>query len=163
MQPDKPEQEMSFWYQYYFHSERGRRGLEKDRRGIASLLWQMWSPTWQFTDEEFARTSASFDNPDFVDVVIHSYRHRFGLVAGDPSVADIEKKLEAQPDISVPSVCIDGVTDGVATSTEHHAYKFTGIYEYRVFEDAGHNLPQEKPMQWVQAILDARSMKTGSG
>lgn len=161
MQPDTPEQELRFWYQYYFHSERGQRGLEKDRRGIAHLLWQKWSPSWQFTDEEFARTAVSFDNPDFVEVVVHSYRHRFGLVEGDPSVAHIEKKLEAQPEISVASICIDGNTDGVHTSTRHHSTKFTGQYEYREFNDAGHNLPQEKPEEWVKAILDAR-LKAGA-
>ena len=161
MQPDTPEQEFRFWYQYYFHSERGQRGLENNRRGIAHLLWQKWSPSWQFTDEEFERTVVSFDNSDFVEVVIHSYRHRFGLVEGDPSVAHIETRLEAQPDISVASLCIDGNDNGVHTSTKHHSSKFTGPYEYREFKGAGHNLPQEKPAEWVQAIVDARHMTTG--
>ena len=93
-----------------------------------------------------------------MEVVIHSYRHRFGLVEGEPSVAHIETKLEAQPDISVASLCIDGNTNGVNTSTKHHANKFTGPYEYREFNGAGHNLPQEKPTQWVQALIDARDM-----
>jgi len=160
MEPSTPEQEFSFWYQYYFHSERGQRGLETNRRGIAQLLWQLWSPTWHFTDIEFEQSASSFDNPDFVEVVIHSYRHRFGLVEGDPSVCHIEAKLSAQPDITVASMCIDGETDGVSTSTSAHSVKFTGIYEYRKFKDAGHNLPQEKPQEWVQAILDVRDMSS---
>jgi len=158
MEPSTPEQEYRFWYQYYFHSERGRRGLEKNRRGIAQLLWRKWSPTWKFTESEFEQSASSFDNPDFVDVVIHSYRHRFGLVEGDSSVSHIEAKISAQPNITVASICIDGETNGISPSTSAHSNKFTGNYEYRIFEDAGHNLPQEKPLDWVQAILDVRDM-----
>ena len=102
MVPDKPENEPSLWYQYYFHNERGRAGLEADRRGICRLLWKMWSPTWPFDDATFERSAVAFDNPDFVEVVIHSYRHRYGLVAGDPACADIERRLAAQPVITVP-------------------------------------------------------------
>src|SRR3954468_10445957 len=96
MEPDTPENERRLWYQYYFHSERGRAGLARDRRGVARLLWQTWSPTWRFDAATFERTAAAFDNPDFVDVVIQSYRHRFGLVPGDPAYAGIERKLAAQ-------------------------------------------------------------------
>lgn len=159
MEPAPPEEEASYWYQYYFHSQRGRNGLEVNREEIARLLWQMWSPTWHFTDEDFATSAAAFDNPDFVDVVIHSYRHRFGLDEGDPTVAHIEKQLEAQPDIKVPAICIDGDVNGVAGNTSQHATKFIGPYEYRLFENTGHNLPQERPKDWVQAILDARDMR----
>ena len=158
MEPKSPETEASYWYQYYFHSQRGRKALEINRDGIARLLWQMWSPTWRFSDDDFANSAASFDNPDFVDVVIHSYRHRFGLVEGDPAVAHIETQLEAQPDIVVPTICIDGDVNGVAGDTSHHATKFAGPYEYRVFQNTGHNLPQERPLDWVQAILDVREM-----
>lgn len=158
MEPASASEEASFWYQYYFHSERGRRGLEVNRREISRLLWQMWSPTWNFSESEFEATAASFDNPDFVDVVIHSYRHRFGLVSGDPAVAPIELQLEKQPDISVATITIDGNVDGVSGSTAHHANKFTGPHQHRVFDNAGHNLPQEKPQEWVQAILDAREL-----
>ena len=158
MEPATPEEEASFWYQYYFHSERGRKGLEKNRDAIARHLWQLWSPSWHFTEVEFQRTAASFNNDDFVSVVIHSYRHRFGLVDGDSVVADIEVQLAAQPDITVPTICIDGSVDGVAKETSHHARKFSGPYEYRMFENAGHNLPQEKPLEWVQAILDVKRM-----
>ena len=150
--------EASFWYQYYFHSERGRRGLVQNRREIARLLWQMWSPTWKFDDGVFEQSAAAFDNPDFVDVVIHSYRHRYGLVAGDPGLADIEAQLAGQPDIGVPTITIDGDADGVGGTTAEDVKKFTGAHEHRIFEGAGHNLPQERPMEWVQAVLDARKL-----
>ena len=153
-------QEAALWYQYYFHTERGRAGLTKDRRGITRLLWQMWSPTWAFDDATFARSATAFDNPDFVDVVIHSYRHRFGLAPGDPAVAAIEAQLTAQPPITVPTIAIDGDADGVISNTRHHAPKFTGPFQFRIFKNAGHNLPQEQPDEWVKAILDARVMAT---
>lgn len=154
------EQEAAFWYQYYFHSERGRRGLVKDRRGIARVLWHMWSPTWNFDDATFDRTAEAFENSDFVEVVIHSYRHRYGLVAGDPAVAHIETQLTVQPDIRVPSIAVDGEKDGVSTRTDHHAKKFSGPHEHRIFENVGHNMPQEDPAGWAQAVLDARAMAT---
>ncbi len=158
IEPASPEQEAAYWYQYYFHSERGRRGLIADRRGIARLLWRMWSPTWAFDVATFGDSAGSFDNPDFVDVVIHSYRHRYGLVPGDPASAHIETRLAAQPPIAVPTITIDGDTDGVATSTAHHARKFTARHEHRVFAGVGHNLPQEHPAGFAQAIRDARAM-----
>jgi pimeloyl-ACP methyl ester carboxylesterase len=102
----------------------------------------------------------SFDNPDFVDVVIHSYRHRYALVAGDPAYAEIEAKLAAQPPVRVPTIAIDGDSDGVNFGTAHHAHKFEGFFEARVFARAGHNLPQERPAEWAQAVLDVR--KVGS-
>lgn len=160
-EPLGPAEEAALWYQYYFHSERGRRGLAQDRRGIARLLWRMWSPTWAFEDATFARSAAAFDNPDFVDVVIHSYRHRFGLVPGDPAVAHIETRLVAQPPIAVPTISVDGDADGVNVGTAHHAAKFTGPHEHRIFADTGHNMPQERPRDWVRAVLDARKMATG--
>ncbi len=158
MEPAAPEQEAALWYQYLFHSERGRRGLERDRRGIARLLWRMWSPTWDFDETTFARTAAAFDNPEFVDVVVHSYRHRFGRAEGDPSVAAIEQALAAQPPIRVPTISIDGDADGVNPGTAHHAARFEGPHEHRIFAGAGHNLPQERPREWAQAVLDARAM-----
>ncbi len=158
MEPAPAEEEASLWYQYYFHSERGRRGLEKDRRGIARLLWRMWSPSWAFDEATFEKSATAFDNPDFVDVVIHSYRHRFGLVAGDPAYAGLEGALAAQPPITVPTITIDGDADGVNAGTAHHAGKFHGLHERRVFNGAGHNLPQERPADFAKAILDARRM-----
>ena len=163
MEPASPAEEAAFWYQYYFHSERGRRGLANNRREIARLLWRMWSPRWTFDDATFDRTASAFDNPDFVDVVIHSYRHRYGLApsAGDPRYDEIEMALTAQPAINVPAITIDGDTDGVNPGTAHHAKKFTGPHEHRVFRGAGHNLPQERPEEWAQAVIDAREMAKG--
>ena len=158
LEPASAEQEAAMWYQYYFHSERGRRGLAQNRREIARLLWRMWSPRWQFDDATFERSAAAFDNPDFVDIVIHSYRHRFGLVPGDPAMAHIETRLVVQPPISVPAITIDGDADGVNRGTAHHASKFAGLHRHRVFKGAGHNPPQERPAEWVQAVLDARAM-----
>jgi pimeloyl-ACP methyl ester carboxylesterase len=158
MEPALPEAEAALWYQYYFHSERGRCGLAQNRRGIARLLWRMWSPLWAFSDATFERSAAAFGNDDFVDVVIHSYRHRYGLVPGDPACASIEQRLSAQPPITVPTIGIDGSADGVIPSTAHLRHHFTGPYEHRVFKDAGHNLPQERPQEWAQTVLDVRGM-----
>ena len=135
-------------------------GPEKNRREIARLLWRMWSPNWAFDDATFDRTAASFDNPDFVDIVIHSYRHRYGLApgAGDPRYDEIEMGLAAQPPIAVPAITIDGDADGVNPGTAHHAKKFTGPHEHRIFKGAGHNLPQERPEEWARAVIDARKM-----
>jgi pimeloyl-ACP methyl ester carboxylesterase len=158
LEPAPPAEEAAFWYQYYFHSERGRRGLERNRAGVARLLWRMWSPTWKFNDAAFERSAAAFDNPDFVEVVIHSYRHRYGLVPGDPAYAVIETRLGAQPRIGVPAITIDGDADGVDPGTAHHAEKFAGPHEHRMFAGAGHNLPQERPRDWARAVLDARAL-----
>ncbi len=158
MEPAAPAVEASLWYQYFFHSERGRRGLEENRAGFAYQLWKMWSPSWNFDKETFDRTAKAFENPDFVEVVIHSYRHRYGLAPGDPAVADIEKQLTAQPPITVSAISIDGAVDGVNNGTVHHAKKFTGPHEHRIFKNAGHNLPQESPDEWATAIMDACRM-----
>ena len=156
MEPDTPENERSLWYQYYFHSERGRAGLEKDRRGIARLLWRTWSPTWRFDDATFERSAPAFDHPDFVDVVIHSYRHRFGLVPGDAAYADIEARLARQPAIAVPSITFDGEDDGVRPPAQasQHAARFTGPRSHRIVPGAGHNLPQEKPQLFADAVME---------
>ncbi|GJL87792.1 MAG: alpha/beta hydrolase [Minwuia thermotolerans] len=162
MEPAPAVDEYAYWYQYYFHSERGRAGLTRNRREICQLLWRLWSPKWAFDQATYDATAAHFDNPDFVDVVIHSYRHRFGLVAGDPAVAEVERRLAEQPDITVPAITIDGDSDGVLGSggTAHHARRFTGPHEHRVFEDIGHNVPQEAPEEFARAILDARALSS---
>jgi pimeloyl-ACP methyl ester carboxylesterase len=154
--PDTPENERQLWYQYYFHSERGREGLARNRRGIAKLLWQTWSPSWRFDDATFERSAAAFDNPDFVEVVIHSYRHRFNLVAGDPAYADIDRRLAGQPAISVPTITFDGTDDGVRppSPASAHAHRFTGPRNHRIVAGAGHNLPQELPQVFAQAVLE---------
>jgi len=161
IEPASAAEEAAFWYQYYFHSERGRRGLTKNRREITRLLWRMWSPTWAFDDATFDRTAGAFDNPDFVEVVIHSYRHRYGLAPGDPRYAAIEAALAAQPPIAVPAITIDGDADGVNPGTAHHAKKFAGPHQHRIFKRAGHNLPQERPEEWARAVIDARAMALG--
>ena len=158
IKPQIPENEYRYWYQYYFHSERGRAGLSKNRRELCKLLWRLWSPIWKFTDDDFNQTAISFDNPDFVDVVIHSYRHRFGLAPGDPSVEETEQRLTKLPKISVPSISLDGLDDGVAPlggSAGHHHF-FNGKYEHRVIPGVGHNLPQEAPREFAEAVLSSK-------
>jgi len=118
----------------------------------------MWSPTWGFDEATFERSAEAFGNPDFVDVVIHSYRHRYGLVAGDPAYDEIESRLATQPAIAVPAITIDGDSDGVDPGTSADARKFEGPHEHRVFKGAGHNLPQERPAEWARATLDARAI-----
>jgi pimeloyl-ACP methyl ester carboxylesterase len=154
--PADPEQEARLWYQYYFHTERGRNGLTQKRRGIARLLWKMWSPTWAFDDTTFERSAASFDNEDFVDVVIHSYRHRFGSVAGDPRYAPVEARLATQPKINVPAINLHGDADGVTPQrlSEGHGKYFTGAYQRRVLRNVGHNVPQETPHAFAAAVLE---------
>ncbi len=156
LEPAAPKREHLLWYQYYFHSERGRAGLEVNRNELTQLLWQQWSPTWSFTDEQFARTAPSLDNPDFVDVVIHSYRHRYGLVAGDPAFVDIEQRLAEQPPICVPSITFDGADDGVnpALPAVAQALYFAGPRDHRVVAGAGHNVPQEVPEIFAKAVLE---------
>lgn len=157
-QPAEPAAEAAYWYQWYFATERGRRGLAANRRGIAELLWRMWSPEWDFDDETFAKSAAAFSNPDFVEVVIHSYRHRYGFVPGDPAVAHLETALVAQPPITVPAVTVDGAADGVSGTTQHHARRFAGPHRHRIWPGAGHNLPQERPRDWADAVIEAVGM-----
>jgi pimeloyl-ACP methyl ester carboxylesterase len=155
-QPAPPEQEHRLWYQYYFHTERGRAGLTANRFELCRLIWRLWSPTWQFSEETFARTAASFDNPDFVDVVIQSYRHRYGYTPGDPALEPIEAQLAAQPPINVPTIVLDGVDDGVnpPRPSDWAAPHFSGPYARRVIPAAGHNLPQEAPQAIIEAVRD---------
>jgi pimeloyl-ACP methyl ester carboxylesterase len=156
MLPARPEREVPLWYQYYFQLERGRSGLAANRRGIAKILWQQWSPNWHFDDATFERTAIAHDNPDYVDVVIHSYRHRFGLADGDPQYADIQRRLAALPAISVPTITLDGAADGVAPATDGtaSAAKFSGRRTHRVIPHAGHNLPQEEPEAFAGAVME---------
>jgi len=155
LRPILPEDERRLWYQYYFHSERGRAGLAEHRYALCKLLWRLWSPSWRFDDATYDRTAAAFDNPDFVAVVIHSYRHRFGLVPGDPAVEDLERRLTALPVISVPTIALHGGDDGVtpAATSEGHGRFFTGAYQRQVIPAVGHNVPQEAPAAFATAIL----------
>ena len=156
MVPSKPAQEVALWYQYYFQLERGRAGLAANRREIAKILWKQWSPNWPFDEATFVRSAAAHDNPDYVDVVIHSYRHRFGLADGDPHYADIQRRLAALPAITVPAITLDGAGDGVAPATDGaaSAAKFTGRRVHRVIPRAGHNLPQEEPEAFAAAVME---------
>jgi pimeloyl-ACP methyl ester carboxylesterase len=154
--PAAAEQEHRLWYQYYFHTERGRAGLQANRREFCRLLWRLWSPNWRFDDATYDRTAVSFDNPDFVEVVIHSYRHRFGYAGGDPSLEAIEGRLAAKPRISVPTIVLHGDGSGLSPpeSSLKHAACFTGPYQHRVIPTAGHNLPQEAPDAVADAVLE---------
>ncbi len=154
--PQAPAQERRFWYQWYFQTERGRAGLNADSRAFCRLLWELWSPHWAFDDATFARSAASFDNPDFVDVTIHSYRHRYGNAAGDTALDEIERRLAAKPTIAVPTIALQGDADGVLPqeAAAHHAAYFTGPYQYRVLPKIGHNPPQEAPQIFAAAVLE---------
>ena len=156
MVPAKPEREVPLWYQYYFQLERGRAGLNANRREIARILWQQWSPNWHFDEATLERTAAAFDNPDYVDVVIHSYRHRFGLADGDPRYAELQRRLAALPAITVPAITLDGDADGVVPATDGtaSAAKFTGRRAHRVIPRAGHNLPQEELEAFASAVME---------
>lgn len=153
--PQSPEQEARFWYQYYFHTERGRAGLDQNRRALCRLLWRLWSPHWDFDDATFEKSAPSFDNPDFVAVTIQSYRHRYGNAPGDPVLDEIERRLTAQPKISVPTIALQGEADGVLGPdlSAGHAGQFTGPYERRVLPRIGHNPPQEAPNAFAEAVL----------
>lgn len=154
-EPMEPEDEHRLWYQYYFHGERGRAGLERNRHALCKLLWRLWSPNWEFDAATYDRTAVSFENPDFVAVVIHSYRVRFGLVPGDPAVAATEMRLIARPPIAVPTIVLEGAGDGVvrAGGSRGHRVHFTGAFERRVIPRVGHNLPQEAPAEFAAAVL----------
>jgi len=154
--PISAAQEHRYWYMYYFHTARGVAGLTENRRDICRLLWKLWSPHWSFDDATFERSAASFDNPDFVDIVIQSYRHRFGYAPGDPALTGIEAKLAAQPKISVPTINLHGDADGVGPASERDgsARQFVGGYERRMLARIGHNVPQEAPSETVAAIRD---------
>jgi pimeloyl-ACP methyl ester carboxylesterase len=156
MVPAKPEREVALWYQYYFQLARGRAGLAANRREIAKTLWRQWSPNWHFDDATFERTAVAHDNPDYVDIVIHSYRHRFGLAAGDPQYAELQHRLTTLPAISVPTITLDGDADGVTPATDGTAIaaKFTNRRSHRVIPRAGHNLPQEEPEAFARAVME---------
>lgn len=155
VKPASAEQEHRYWYQYYFCTERGRAGLTENRRDIAKLLWTLWSPNWSVDDATFAASAAAFDNPDFVDVVIHSYRVRYGYVPGDPALAEIEAKLAAKPKIAVPAITLQGEALGTVPpdASAAHAKFFTGPYERRTIPCVGHNVPQEAPRETADAVL----------
>jgi pimeloyl-ACP methyl ester carboxylesterase len=161
VKPVAPEQEHRFWYQYYFHTERGRAGLEQNRRALCRYIWQIWSPDWAFDDATYENSAVSFDNPDFVAVTVQSYRHRFGYAAGDPALEPIELRLAAQPVISVPAIVLHGASSGIQppAGSQPHARLFAGPYQRRVLPKIGHNLPQEAPLVVADAVLDLARAK----
>jgi pimeloyl-ACP methyl ester carboxylesterase len=155
--PAAPEAERALWYQWYFNTERGRLGLAANRRSLCRLLWETWSPTWRFSAETFDRTAASFDNPDFVDVVIHSYRHRNGNASGESRFTEVERRLAQRPAIQTPAITLHGAEDGIARpaadSPEERA-SFTSLLARRIVAGAGHFMPREKPDAVSSAMLE---------
>ena len=151
-----PSLEAVLWYQHLFQLERGRECLALHRRDLCRALWKQWSPTWRFDDATFERTAASFDNPDFVDMVVHAYRFSFGTEAGDPAYAKLEDRLATRPKINVPAITLYGTRDPLkAGGTAGHANMFVARHEHRVV-DCGHNLPTEAPGAFAAAILTMR-------
>jgi pimeloyl-ACP methyl ester carboxylesterase len=154
--PLPPEAELQWWYQFYFATERGRLGYDKNRHDFSKLIWQLASPKWKFDDATFDRTAASFENADHVDIVIHNYRWRLGLAEGEAKLDDIEKRLAEAPVISVPTITLEGDANGAPhPEPSTYAKKFSGRYEHRTITGGiGHNLPQEAPLAFAQAIVD---------
>ena len=154
--PLPPKAEFQWWYQFYFATERGRIGYEKNRNDFNKLVWQLGSPKWSFDDATFAHSAAAFDNPDHVDIVIHNYRWRLGLADGERKYDELEKRLAAAPTISVPTITLESDASGAPhPEPSSYAKKFTGRYAHRHIEGGiGHNLPQEHPKAFVEAIID---------
>ncbi|MBS1849648.1 MAG: alpha/beta hydrolase [Acidobacteria bacterium] len=155
--PLPPQGELAWWYQFYFATDRGQAGYEKYRKEFSRLIWQTASPKWQFDDAIFNRSAAAFDNPDHVRIVIHNYRWRLGLARGESKYDPLEVKLAASPAITVPTITLEGDANGAPhPNPEQYAKKFTGWYRHRVATGGiGHNLPQEAPQLFAQAVIDA--------
>jgi pimeloyl-ACP methyl ester carboxylesterase len=158
--PLTPEAELQWWYQYYFATERGRAGYDKNRREFARLIWRTASPKWNFDDATFNRSAASFENPDHVAIVIHNYRWRLGLAEGEAEYAELESRLAEGPVITVPTITLEGDANGAPhPEPSVYARKFGGKYSHRTIEGGiGHNLPQEAPEQFVDAIIQVRDL-----
>jgi pimeloyl-ACP methyl ester carboxylesterase len=154
--PLPPKAEREWWYQFYFATERGRLGYEKYRHDFNKLIWQLASPKWQFDDATFDRSAAAFDNPDHVSVVIHNYRWRLGLAEGEAKYDDLEKRLAEGPVITVPTITLEGDANGAPhVDPSAYAKKFSGRYEHRTITGGiGHNLPQEAPHAFAEAVVD---------
>jgi pimeloyl-ACP methyl ester carboxylesterase len=151
--PLPPEAELGWWYQYYFATDRGRRGYAENRRAFNKLIWQLASPKWDFDDATYDRTAASFDNPDHVDIVVHNYRWRLALADGEPQYAQYEARLSQRPLITVPAITIGSDFDGAAADGRAYAERFAGPYSHRVLDGVGHNVPQEAPEAFADAVL----------
>ncbi len=155
--PLPPEAELEWWYQFYFATERGRAGYDRYRRDFARLIWRLASPKWDFDNATFDRSAASFDNPDHVAIVIHNYRWRLGLAEGEPRYAELERRLAESPVIAVPSITLEGDANGAPhPDPVSYAKRFTGRYAHRLIKGGvGHNLPQEAPQAFAEAVVDA--------
>jgi pimeloyl-ACP methyl ester carboxylesterase len=151
--PLPPEVELQWWYQYYFATERGRAGYDENRHDFAKLIWRTASPKWNFDEATFARSEAAFNNPDHVDIVIHNYRWRLGLADGDPEYDEVEARLADRPQIAVPTVTISSDFDAAAADGRAYRDRFTGPYHHRVLPGIGHNVPQEAPRAFADAVL----------
>jgi len=149
-----PQVEYAWWYQYYFATERGRAGYDANRHDFAKLIWKIASPKWDFDDATFDRTAAAFDNPDHVSIVIHNYRWRLSLAQGDTQYDDLEKRLAEAPVIAVPAITLASDFDGAAADGTSYARQFSGKYSHRIFKGVGHNVPQEAPQAFAQAVVD---------
>ena len=158
--PLPPEAEQQWWYQYYFATERGRAGYDKYRAEFARLIWRTASPKWNFDDATFERSAASFDNPDHVDIVVHNYRWRLGLADGDPANEELEGRLASAPEISVPTITLEGDANGAPhVDPSSYAAKFTGPYSHRTIGGGvGHNLPQEAPQAFADAVIEVTGL-----
>jgi pimeloyl-ACP methyl ester carboxylesterase len=159
LRPQSAEQEWRFWYQWYFNTARGVAGLAANRHAICKLIWKLWSPNWRFDDATYAATGAAFDNPDFVDVTIQSYRHRYQAAPGDPAYDAIERRLAARPKISVPTIVLHGACDEVdpPESSEGQEAQFTNYFRREVVPVAGHFFPREAPEKVIDALQELRS------
>jgi pimeloyl-ACP methyl ester carboxylesterase len=158
--PLPPKAELQWWYQFYFATDRGSRGYDKYRRDFAKLIWQLASPKWNFDEATFARSAAAFDNPDHVSIVIHNYRWRLGLAQGEAQYDELEKRLAASPNITVPTITLEGDANGAPhPEPEAYARKFSGRYAHRTISGGvGHNLPQEAPQAFAQAVKDVERL-----
>jgi len=156
-QPLPPKAELGWWYLYYFTTERGRLGYDRNRYEFNKLIWQLASPKWAFDKATYDRTAASFDNPDHVAIVIHNYRWRLGLAKGESRYDDLEQKLATGPAITVPAITISSDFDGAAADGAAYAKKFTAKYSHKILNGIGHNVPQEAPREFADAIIEVDS------
>ncbi|HEX2681551.1 MAG TPA: alpha/beta hydrolase [Candidatus Dormibacteraeota bacterium] len=153
-QPLPPKAELGWWYQYYFATERGRRGYSQNHRDFNRLMWQLASPKWDFDDATYERSAKAFDNPDHVDIVIHNYRWRLSLAEGEPGYDELEDRLSERPLIEVPAITIASDFDGPLMDGKAYRGRFPGKYSHKILEGIGHNVPQEAPQEFAEAILE---------
>lgn len=157
-QPLSPQAELGWWYQYYFSTDRGLRGYRQNTHDFNKLIWHNASPTWKFDDATYERSAAAFDNPDHVNIVIHNYRWRLGLAQGEPRYDRVEARLAAKPTIGVPTITIGSDFDGPAKDGSLYRTMFTGKYDHRILDGIGHNVPQEAPREFANAIVDVNDL-----